>query len=160
MAFTGKDGTWENEGENWQGGSFNPDGSKQSEEWKDGGQTVPPSNLPATPRRNDYRLHVEADNRQTAGRRAQEAEKYPTLDLWLAAEARGRIRAPSPRSGTSARILIRDAHGHTVMSAFVKKTEARQRRWPRLCRTCGNEFAGARLIRARRCEACLKGGAK
>ena len=116
-------GSWENEGDEWKG-------------------REPPQVAPA-PRPSNHRLAVDAENRATAGQREREAEKYPTLDLWLEAEARGKIRAPAPKSGTTARVLISREHGMAALTVFLKAREARIRRRVRVCKVCGGEFTGS-----------------
>ena len=162
MAYTDKDDTWENEGENWQGGSFNPDGSKRSEEWKDGRQDNPrpPQPQPAPDGHaawlSRYHARCDAEDRKGAPAREREFALYPSLDLWLEAERKGLLRAPPIEERIGVRRLLHDDRGARALSKYLDQQTVRLQRWPRLCRTCGNEFTGTR--NARRCRAC--GGPK
>ena len=161
MAYTDKDGTWENEGEEWRGGSFNPDGSKRSEDWKDGRQDSPrppqPQLAPDGKAAWLSRHHAacDAEDRKGAPAREREFARYPTLDLWLDAERAGKLSAPPIKERIGVRGLLSNG-GRGPLSKYLDQQTVRLQRWPRPCRTCGKEFTGTK--NARRCPAC--GGPK
>lgn len=142
-------GTWEDEGEQWQGGSFNSDGTMRSEDWKRDSGVSP------TEQQNAPQVEPSAQfsyNTETAAKREKEAKKYPTLDAWLEALARGKIRAPAPFGPPAYRLLCNSSEKKA--REFMAKHEARVRRWPRMCK-CGEVFTGSLTSSHRpRCPKC------
>lgn len=81
--------------------------------------------------------------------RGKDAERFPTLDAWLKAEAGGQLSAGAPEEWHAEDLLEPAA-----AAAFSRLRQARTRRWPRLCQ-CGAEFTGEMRSKTVRCEACL-----
>lgn len=81
-----------------------------------------------------------------AWRLADDAERFPTLDAWLRAEADGLLEhqgATSGRSGLPAEVRKR-------LSVAARK---RRLSWPKRCRSCGESFRPDRST-AKSCPAC------
>lgn len=89
---------------------------------------------------------AEALERQRDAER--EAERFPTLDAWLAALAQGKL-GEGPREPHGADVL---PDGGADLWTAARK---RQRAWPRRCKVCGNEFRPPDRRRVARCSKCL-----
>ncbi len=89
---------------------------------------------------------------------AQEASRYPTLDAWLDAEARGELKAPATEEPWAHNLLRNGSSTPTAASRRWADTFNRlDDRWPRACRACGGEFTWEQTKRNRvRCPACLR----
>lgn len=75
------------------------------------------------------------------------------LEAWLTALHRGELEEDAPREPYGGRLVNR-----TSYTAFDRARSARLRRWPRVCRDCGEEFRDGARLNAARCPRCDRRG--
>jgi hypothetical protein len=87
---------------------------------------------------------------QNESARQRDAERFPTLEAWLAAESRGELEDPGVEEPTARHLVNPGAlHRYVTQRARIQKSR------PRSCVGCGAAFQ-PQSTTARRCLSCVE----